>query len=131
MGVHAICAALLGKQRGIKLIDARQMFYGYSPAAEPVVEEQKEQQPKCDICKVTIKRAGTITVKCCGVDQEAVERDHDEAMEDNSDRGEQEQEFNTISCTKHVHSSCLMERSKWKSCVIGQQVRGFCRAHEP
>ena len=48
------------------------MLYGYTPEVESAVEEQKEAPPKCDICKVTIKRAGKITVKCCGVDIEEV-----------------------------------------------------------
>lgn len=33
-----------------------------------IPEERKELLPKCDICKVTIKRADTITVQCSGSD---------------------------------------------------------------
>ena len=48
------------------------MLYRYIQSEEPMQashEERKELLPKCDICKVTIKKAGTITVKCCGSDQ--------------------------------------------------------------
>jgi len=48
------------------------MLYSYNQSEEPLLaapEERKELLPKCDICKVTIKKAGTITVKCCGIDQ--------------------------------------------------------------
>lgn len=111
-------------------------------------EERKDQPPKCDICKVTIKRAGTITVKCSGVEivedkQEQSEDgvalkpagdNEDDIMreeEDNSKEAQKVVKLKTVQCTKHVHSSCLMERSKWRSCIIGSTVRGFCRTHEP
>ena len=39
-----------------------------------VPEERKQTLPKCDICKVTIKKADTITVKCSGFDKEIVQK---------------------------------------------------------
>lgn len=41
--------------------------------------------PKCDICKVTIKKAGTITVKCCGYDLRDAEQMSDDNDEKNVD----------------------------------------------
>lgn len=49
-------------------------------------EESKESLPKCDICKVTIKRAGTITVNCCGFDEE----DFMDCSDDSGDKMQQQ-----------------------------------------
>lgn len=54
-----------------------------------VSEERKELLPKCDICKVTIKRADTITVKCSGNDPkepDALSMVVDEGAADCSDK---------------------------------------------
>lgn len=34
-------------------------------------EERKESYPKCDICKVSIKRPDSLIVKCHGVDYDS------------------------------------------------------------
>ena len=47
-----------------------------------------------------------------------------------SNKPDEAEQLKVVPCNKHVHSSCLMERSKWKACITGQNVRGFCRTHE-
>ena len=68
----------MGHSKGITLIDAKQMVYRYRGprpdlSVAQIPEERKELMPKCDICKVTIKRTDTITVKCCGSDPKEVD----------------------------------------------------------
>ena len=77
-------------------------------------EERKELLPKCDICKVTIKRSDTMTVQCAGKDQKEAE---DDSMQEQDEP--KSKEASCVECQRRVHSSCLMERSKWKTVIQG------------
>lgn len=41
-GVHAICAAIMGRCCGLKLIDARQMLYAANDTTSGQAEERKD-----------------------------------------------------------------------------------------
>ena len=104
-----------------------------------------------------IKSLPICTVRCCGEDEPeptslnddenaelmAVDdqEDDDKKQPDDadvkSDAGEKKayakdeavRKSEPIQCLKRVHASCLMERSKWKSLIVQNEVRGFCRTH--